>query len=133
MTASDLLAGLDHVQIEAPAGHEAQARAFYGGVLGLRELRRPDGIAHIPGLWFALPGGMQLHTGVIDNFVPRTVGHVCLRTASLSAVKAQLERHAIKYSADRLLPHVRRIFLNDPFGNRLEVVEGQHLSEPVES
>ena len=104
MTLPDLLTGVDHVQLEVPAGHEAQAQDFYGGVLGLRALRRPASIAHIPGLWFALPGGTQLHTGVVEDFAPRTVGHVCLRTASLGAVMAQLERHGIAYSGDTLMP-----------------------------
>ena len=36
-----LISGLDHVQLEAPAGCEAAARAFFGGVLGLPELQKP--------------------------------------------------------------------------------------------
>ena len=130
---TDLLAGLDHLQLEVPAGHEASARAFYGGVLRLPELRRPAGIAHIPGLWFALPDGRQLHTGVVDEFAPRTFGHPCLRTSDLDKLMAQLERCGVAYAVDTLLPDVRRVFFNDPFGNRLEVVEGQHLSALAES
>ena len=36
--------GLDHVQVAAPRtpGTEEQARAFYGGLLGLREIEKPE-------------------------------------------------------------------------------------------
>jgi len=33
--------GLDHVQVAAPIGSESEARRFYGGLLGLSELRKP--------------------------------------------------------------------------------------------
>src|SRR5207247_6531250 len=33
--------GIDHVQVAAPAGCEAEARAFYGAVLGLVEVPKP--------------------------------------------------------------------------------------------
>ena len=63
-----LLTGLDHVQIEAPAGCEPQARAFYAGVLGLPELRKPAPLEARGGCWFALPDGRQLHVGVTPEF-----------------------------------------------------------------
>ena len=125
------LSGFDHFQLEVPGGHEPAARAFYGGVLGLPELRRPASIAHIPGLWFGLPDGRQLHTGVVADFAPRLTGHPCLRTADLTAFRAQLEACGVPYSVDTLMPELRRVFLQDPFGNRLEVVEGQHFSTPL--
>ena len=63
-----MLTGLDHLQIEAPPGHEAQARAFYGDFLGLSELEKPAVLQPNGGVWFALPGGQQLHTGVVQDF-----------------------------------------------------------------
>jgi catechol 2,3-dioxygenase-like lactoylglutathione lyase family enzyme len=112
-----LIGGLDHVQIEAPPGHEAQARAFYGGFLGLSELQKPE--------------GTQLHTGVVGDFEPRKKGHLCLRCTDLNAVLERAQAFGIDATEDIQLAPLRRAFLHDPFGNRLEVVEGGHEHLPL--
>ena len=38
---TDMFSGLHHVQLTIPEGSEAQAREFYGGVLGMVELDKP--------------------------------------------------------------------------------------------
>jgi hypothetical protein len=38
----EMIVGLDHVQIAAPHGCEEEARAFYGELLGLREVPKPE-------------------------------------------------------------------------------------------
>ena len=45
--------GLDHVQVAAPRseGVEEEARAFYGGLLGLREIEKPDVFNQKGGVW----------------------------------------------------------------------------------
>ena len=37
--------GLDHVQIAAPCGCEPEARRFYGELLGLPEIEKPEPLA----------------------------------------------------------------------------------------
>jgi ribosomal-protein-serine acetyltransferase len=51
--ASAPIAELDHVQIAAPVGSESEARRFYGGLLGLSELEKPDALRGRGGVWFA--------------------------------------------------------------------------------
>ncbi|GAA5532267.1 glyoxalase [Deinococcus aluminii] len=125
-----LIAGLDHVQIEAPAGCEPQARAFFADFLGLPELHKPEALRGRGGVWFALPDGRQLHVGVTPDFVPREKGHPALRCLDLAAFQAHCEAHGISCRADAEAG-VPRVFLRDPFGNRLEVVEGAHESIPL--
>lgn len=122
---ASLITGLDHYQVEAPAGCEAAARAFYGGFLGLPELRKPAALEKNGGAWFALPDGRQLHVGVVPGFVPREKGHPALRCDDLAAFGAHCDAHGVPYRADAEAG-VRRVFLKDAFGNRLEVVEGAH-------
>lgn len=122
-----LLTGLDHVLIEAPAGCEEAARAFYGLVLGLTELQKPQALQKNGGVWFALPDGRQIHIGVTPNFVPRQKGHPALRSADLPAVQRQLDAHHVPYRPDQEAG-VPRVFLHDPWGNRLEIVQGAHES-----
>lgn len=123
------IVGLDHVQIEGPPGHEAQARAFYGDFLGLPELLKPAVLQPNGGVWFALPDGRQLHTGTVRAFAPRVKGHPCLRCTDLEQLLARAEGFGIAVQEDRQLAPLRRLFLNDPFGNRLEVVQGEHRGE----
>ena len=123
-----MISGLDHLQIEAPPGHEAQARAFYGDFLGLSELERPLALQPSGGVWFALPGGQQLHMGTVSDFSPRKKGHPCFRCTDLNVVLAWARSFGIEVQEDAQLAPLHRVFLHDPFGNRLEIVEGEHLS-----
>ncbi|WP_082688898.1 glyoxalase [Deinococcus actinosclerus] len=117
--------GLDHVQIEAPAGCEAQARAFFGTFLGLPERVKPEALRRNGGVWFGLPDGWQQPVGVTPEVVPRGKGHPGLRCADLAAFTAHGVRHGVPYRADREAG-VARVFLTDPFGKRLEVVPRGH-------
>ena len=76
-----VIAGLDHVQVAAPPGCEAEARAFYGRLLGLEELEKPPALAARGGAWFAC-GAQQLHVGVAADFTPATKAHPGLRVTA---------------------------------------------------
>ena len=77
--------GLDHVQVAAPPGCEREARRFYGELLGLRELAKPDALQRGGGVWFAA-GGQELHVGVTDDFAPARKAHPGLRVGSDAAL-----------------------------------------------
>ncbi|WP_420594601.1 glyoxalase [Deinococcus sp.] len=118
-----LISGLDHVQIEAPAGCEAHARAFFGDFLELSEVTKPPVLAARGGVWFALPDGRQLHIGVTKDFVPRDKGHLALRCDNLDALTERAAAFQISLTLDSELAPLRRVFLRDPWGNRLEIIE----------
>ena len=114
--------GIDHVQVAAPPGGEARARAFYGGLLGLPELAKPAALQGRGGAWFAVgAGGQQLHVGVEDPFAPARKAHPALRVDDLDALAARLEQAGVAVSWDDAIPGVRRFYAADPFGNRVEL------------
>jgi catechol 2,3-dioxygenase-like lactoylglutathione lyase family enzyme len=116
--------GIDHVQVAAPPDCEQQARSFYGGLLGLRELEKPDVLSTRGGCWFAC-GHQQLHVGVSDAFAPATKAHPALvvRDAeTLAVLLAELAAAGYATRPDVELPGVARGFVDDPFGNRIELV-----------
>jgi catechol 2,3-dioxygenase-like lactoylglutathione lyase family enzyme len=43
---------LDHIQIAAPPGCEEAAKEFYGAILGLREIEKPEALRSRGGCWF---------------------------------------------------------------------------------
>ena len=116
---------LDHVQVAAPAGCEEAARAFYGVLLGLPEVGKPEPMRASGGAWFAL-GAQQLHVGVAGDFAPATKAHpgLSVTDAELDALAARLEAAGSPVEWDERLPGVRRFYTADPFGNRLELLAG---------
>ena len=118
--------GLDHVQVAAPPGCEAEARRFYGGLLGLPELARPAALAVRGGAWFAA-GPHQLHVGVEDDFAPARKAHPALRVAagSLEALAERLVEAGCDVRWDDTLPDVARFYADDPWGNRLELMAAE--------
>ena len=116
--------GIDHVQVAAPRGCEAEARAFYGGLLGLAEIEKPGVLAARGGCWFAY-GSQQLHVGVTDPFRPATKAHPALAVRDAEALEellGQLGAAGCATRRDVNLPGLARGFVDDPFGNRIELV-----------
>jgi catechol 2,3-dioxygenase-like lactoylglutathione lyase family enzyme len=116
------ITGIDHVQVAAPAGCEAQARAFYGGLLGLEELPKPPKLAARGGCWFRA-GAQELHVGVDDAFVPARRAHPGFVVSDLEELAARLRTGGVDATYDETIPDVRRFHVADPFGNRLEFRE----------
>ena len=115
---------LDHVQLAAPPGCEGEARRFYGELLGLSELAKPEPLRARGGAWFALRTG-QLHIGVQESFTAARKAHPALRVtdaAMLEALAARLAAAGAPVRWDAELPAVRRFYTEDPWGNRLELL-----------
>ena len=120
------IVGIDHVQVAAPEGCEAEARRFYGGLLGLDEIPKPPVLAARGGVWYRV-GATELHVGVARDFTPATKAHPAFRVASvmeLERLAARLEQHGIDVGrAERTeIPGARRFFVDDPWGNRVELL-----------
>jgi catechol 2,3-dioxygenase-like lactoylglutathione lyase family enzyme len=113
-----MLAALDHLQLAMPPKGEAAARAFYGGLLGLRETPKPPALAARGGVWFQ--GAIALHLGVEPDFRPARKAHPAFRVRDLGALAARLAAAGHAVTWDDALPGVRRFYTADPFGNRLE-------------
>ena len=114
--------GVDHVQLAMPAGGEDEARAFYDGVLGIPEKRKPPHLAARGGCWFAAEG-VELHLGVEDGFRPARKAHPALLVDDLRALVGRLAEAGVVVVEDEPLPGYDRVYVADPFGNRLELLE----------
>jgi catechol 2,3-dioxygenase-like lactoylglutathione lyase family enzyme len=111
-------ATLDHVQVAIPPGGEDAARRFYAGLLGLREMEKPEPMRATGGVWFE-PG---VHLSVERDFAPARKAHPGLRVADLDAIAARLADAGADVEWDERWPGVRRFYTRDPFGNRLELL-----------
>ena len=111
----------DHVQLAMPPGREDEARAFYAGVCGMTELPKPAALAKRGGAWFA-SGALQIHLGVEPDFRASAKAHPALRCSNLDALAARLRAAGYQVRDDDAVPGTRRAFVNDPFGNRIELI-----------
>jgi catechol 2,3-dioxygenase-like lactoylglutathione lyase family enzyme len=114
---------LDHVQLAGPPGCEAEARRFYGGLLGLPEIPKPEPMEASGGVWFGA-GSQELHIGIEEGFAPARKAHPGLRVDSreLDALAERLGAAGAPVAWDDRYPGVRRFYTADPFGNRLEIL-----------
>lgn len=114
--------GLEHINLLMPEGREADARAFYGVLLELTEIRKPEGLRVKHGCWFAL-GEQVLHLGAVIDFVPAERAHPAFLVADLEAARQAFQNAQVEVRPDTKVPHVRRFYVSDPFGNRLEFIQ----------
>ena len=113
---------IDHVQLAMPPGKESEARNFYEGVLGIPEVPKPANLAKRGGCWF-VRDSLKIHLGVEHDFHAARKAHPALLVEGLPALKALIKAAGYRFSTDEPLAGYDRIYVNDPFGNRIELME----------
>ncbi len=116
------LLSLHHVQLAMPEGCEADARAFYGQLLGLAEVAKPENLAKRGGVWFE-QDGLKVHLGVEKSFAPARKAHPAFLVEGLTALGTRLAAAGYATVPDEPLAGYRRLYVSDPFGNRIELLE----------
>ena len=116
-----MVEGLDHVQLACPRGGEDEARRFYGRLLGLKEIAKPEPLRARGGVWFECGPSQQLHLGVEEPFAPARKAHPGFVVDDLAELAERLRAHGIDVTPDQTIPGVERAYVADPFGNRLEL------------
>lgn len=114
--------GIDHVQLAAPKGSEADARTFFGRLLGLEEIEKPAGLRSRGGCWFQT-GSTQLHIGIEEPFRPARKAHPAFAVRDLEALFETLNQAGVRCVWDDTVSSQRRFFAHDPWENRLEFIE----------
>jgi catechol 2,3-dioxygenase-like lactoylglutathione lyase family enzyme len=117
--------GLHHIQLAMPAGQEATARAFYGGVLGLSEEPKPANLVARGGVWFR-SGAVEVHLGVDPDFRAARKAHPAFLVRGLAELAARCSAAGFTPIEDEQLDGFERRYVIDPFGNRLELLEPRH-------
>ncbi|MBJ7608546.1 MAG: VOC family protein [Candidatus Dormibacteraeota bacterium] len=114
--------GIDHVQLAMPPGQEHQATEFYEGLLGIPRVAKPANLASRGGCWFEL-GTARIHLGVEPDFRPAKKAHPALLVDGLDGLVARLQRGGWAVREDEPLEGYQRVYVDDPFGNRIELME----------
>jgi len=113
---------LDHVQLAMPAGGDESATAFYEGLLGIPRVAKPPHLEVRGGCWFE-DGDLKIHLGVDDDFRSARKAHPGLIVDDLAALVVRLAEGGVAVGLDQPLEGFDRVYVDDPFGNRLELME----------
>lgn len=113
---------IDHIQLAAPKGSEPKAREFFVDLLGFKEVEKPEVLKKRGGVWFEF-GSYQVHIGIEEPFQPAKKAHPAFQVQNIEGLKDHLKQQKVEFTSDDNLPGANRIYVNDPFGNRLEILE----------
>ena len=114
-----MLEAIDHVQLAMPPGEEEAARGFYAALLGLPEQPKPPELAKRGGCWFE-SDTVKVHLGVEEPFRPARKAHIAFKVGDVASLAARAREAGFEVVDDEALPGHERIYVYDPFGNRLE-------------
>jgi catechol 2,3-dioxygenase-like lactoylglutathione lyase family enzyme len=117
---------LEHVQLAIPAGAEGRCDEFYVGLLGFRVLEKPPILAARGGRWYQRDGAI-VHLGVDPHFTPATKAHPALVVDDYDELVARLAEAGVASRPDDTIPGRRRCHVDDPVGNRVELIDGENL------
>lgn len=113
----------DHINLAMPAGGEAQARAFYTGVLGMTEIPKPPQLAKHGGAWFQT-GNVIVHLSAEADFRPARKAHPAFLVDDLDGFLAKCHEAGVEIDTSQPpLAGYRRMHVFDSFGNRVELME----------
>jgi catechol 2,3-dioxygenase-like lactoylglutathione lyase family enzyme len=132
-----LIKRIDHVNVQVPPEKEQDGLAFYGELLGLPRLKKPDSLGPAGGHfclsenpWYELHLGVARGTTADDIDLKNNLrSHLAFQVDDLSDARARFEAAAVEiieaeaaYSEERDF-HQDRFFVRDPGGNLLEILE----------
>lgn len=118
-------ASLHHVNVTVPKSLEDAAKHFYGVVMGLQEVPKPEASRARGGAWYQL-GQMQLHLSIEevrgDDCLSKR--HVCYTVSDLAEAERQFRSAGVEIFPDDMpTAGWSRFYVRDPGGNRLEIAQ----------
>lgn len=118
-------AHIHHVNVTVPKSLEDAAKHFYGFVMGLEEVPKPEGSRGRGGAWYQL-GPLQLHLSIEaplgENCISKR--HVCYTVSNLADAEKRFRNAGVEIIPDDLpTPGWSRFYVRDPGGNRLEIAQ----------
>ncbi len=70
-----------------------------------------------------MSGQLEVHLGVEDQFRPAVKAHPAILVRGLAVIRERIERAGYKISDTVQIEGFDRVYVRDPFGNRLELIE----------
>lgn len=116
------ITAIHHVQLAMPPGQEDTAVAFYEDLLGVPRVPKPPHLAARGGAWFETDH-VKIHLGIEEDFRPARKAHPAFVVDDLEALIELLGAHGVSVDSGEPLEGFTRVYVADPFGNRIELLE----------
>jgi catechol 2,3-dioxygenase-like lactoylglutathione lyase family enzyme len=114
--------GVNHAQVNVSLAQLPQAREFYLGFLGMKEITRPA-VFKSEGFWFHA-GEFETHIGVEENVDRRaTRAHLAYEVTDVVGWRKKIEAAGLPIKDQPKIPGCERFHFRDPFGNNIELIE----------
>ena len=118
------IVSLQHVQMIIPAAKADEAMRFYGELLNLDEMPRPQSLSDAgrAGAWYRI-GGQELHLRFqedADGEPGLSDRHPALVTSDLDGLRSRLSAASFELEEAISIEGRARFFTRDPGGNRIE-------------
>jgi catechol 2,3-dioxygenase-like lactoylglutathione lyase family enzyme len=98
-----------------------RSRRFYRDVLGLKEIAKPRTFDFTV-VWFDL-GNQHLHLLLKDRRDTISPRHFALRITDAGGARAHFRERGIAIQETTPIPGADRFFIQDPDGNRIEIIQ----------
>ena len=116
-------ASFHHVNVTVPRALEDEAKHFYGSVMGLIEVPKPEESRGRGGAWYQL-GDTQLHLSLEDGLTEISKRHICYTVSDLVQAEEKFRHAGVEILPDEQpTPGWQRFYVRDPGGNRLEIAQ----------
>ena len=118
-------AAFHHVNVTVPRSLEEAAKHFYGVVMGLQEVPKPESSRARGGAWYQL-GQVQLHLSIEEPLGENCLSkrHVCYTVRDLAEAEERFRNAGVEILPDdQPMPGWKRFYVRDPGGNRLEIAQ----------
>lgn len=114
---------LQHISIPRSPDREDETRAFYGDLLGMKELPVPSTIAHLHLIWFQISGDTELHVFLSEETNIPAGRHFCLIVDDIQSVREAIEQIGYEvWDVEKIIGRPR-FFCHDPSGNIIEIAK----------
>ena len=118
-------ARVHHVNVTVPKSLEEAAKHFYGVVMGLHEVPKPEGSRGRGGAWYQL-GHLQLHLSLEEPRGENCISkrHICYTVTDVAEAEQKFRNAGVEIVPDDMpLLGWSRFYVRDPGGNRLEIAQ----------
>ena len=88
---------------------------------------KPPQLAARGGCWFE-SGDLQVHLGVEKNFIPARKAHPAFIVDDLAGMVTKAMQAGYKVTADEPIEGFDRRHVDDPFGNRIELIAAREMN-----
>jgi hypothetical protein len=114
--------GVHHVLVCVPPDQKEAAKRYYEDVFGFKPVASPLETSGSGNLWWYECGDAELHIALLADYQAHVRPHVAIRVRDLSAFRERLARHGIEPRVDYSYRGSWRIYVVDPWNNRLEFI-----------